>query len=357
LSQRFVTDALILWSPALLLDVRFRTTYNPPRFMVWTSTRSAVFLLTAALSGCTLFASSPRIVHQQGRTTVQLEKDASAGGSFTAGGNSHPAAIKPAQLAVILRAIQIRSEHGLVGAILSLAAPADSVFTEEEVSLLAPLLADGLAQASQSERVGFTYWSSQPGRRNAPLNGHLAVRGPYLRFGLNDHPTVGWQDPEDPSAPKLFTLEFQRETFARVVSTEEQPNPRKARPLIQIDFKSYLTYVQDQGGPPAVKASPAGEPRVPSTAPAVMPREPAKPETPDVVKELQRQVKELTDSNQELRARMKDMLDRQDQSRAVNEELTRLRQELAETKQLLADKVLELNRLKSKSGAAGKGKK
>jgi len=34
---------------------------------------------------------------------------------------------------------------------------------------------------------------------------------------------------------------------------------------------------------------------------------------------------------------------------AAKEDLSRLRQELAEMKQLLADKVLELNRLKNKS--------
>ncbi len=322
--------------------------------------RGAVLLLAGALAGCALFSSSGRIIHQQGRTTVQLEKDPSAGGTFTAGGNAHPASIKSAQLAAILRGVQIRSEQGLVGAILSLAAPADAVFTEDEVALLAPLLADGLAQAAQSERVGFTHWSSQPGRRNGPLSGHVAIREPSLRFGLNDHPTVGWQDPEDPSAPKLFTLEFQRESFARALSAEEQGIGRKARPMIQIDYRRYLASLQDpSGASTAVKDQPVTPPsavRQPSASSAA-PRRDAPAADSEAVKELQRQVKELTDSNQELRANLKEMRDRQDRSQAVNEELARLRQELAETKQVLADKVLELNRLKTKSGGTGKGKK
>src|SRR3990167_5954959 len=93
-------------------------------------TRGVVFLLAGALAGCALFSSSARIIHQQGRTTVQLEKDPSAGGTFTPG-NSNPASIKVAQVAAILRGMRISSEQGIVGMILRLAAPADSVFTDQ----------------------------------------------------------------------------------------------------------------------------------------------------------------------------------------------------------------------------------
>src|SRR6266496_3697953 len=53
---------------------------------------------------------------------------------------------------------------------------------------------------------------------------------------------------------------------------------------------------------------------------------------------LQRQIKELSDSNQELRTKIRELTD-----------------QLAETKQLLADNMLELNRLKHKPGSS-KGK-
>ena len=345
------------------MDAGALIAYNPPRYMRLTMSRGALLLLAGALAGCALFSSSARIISQQGRTTVQLEKDPSAGGTFTSTGNSHPASIKAAQVATILRGIQIRSEQGVVGTLLSLAAPADAVFMEEEVTVLAPLLADGLAQAAQSERVGFTYWSAQPGRRNGPLSGHIAIREPYLRFGLNDHPTIGWQDPEDSSSPKLFTLEFQRESFVRPVSDEEQKAARKARPMIQIDYRRYLAALQDQGAAVQTKEPPVAAPvqapatSRPATPPTMAPMRDAAVSESSVLKDLQRQVKELTDSNQELRSKLKDMRDRQDQSQAVNEELTRLRQGLAEAKQLLADKVLELNRLKNKSGGTNRGKK
>ena len=335
------------------MDGSYGIAYNPPRYMRSKMSRGAILLLAGALAGCALFSSSARIIHQQGRTTVQLEKDPSAGGTFTSTGNSHPVSIKAVQVATVLRGIQIRSEQGVVGTLLSLAAPADAVFMEEEVMVLAPLLADGLAQAGPSERVGFTLWSDKPGRRNAPLAGHIAIREPYLRFGLNDHPTIGWQDPEDSSAPKLFTLEFQRESFVRPASDEEQKAARKARPMIQIDYRRYLAAPQDQGAAAPVPAPSISRPVIP---PAMAPTRDAAVSESSVLKDLQRQVKELTDSNQELRSKLKDMRDRQDQSQAVNEELTRLRRDLAEAKQLLADKVLELNRLKNKSGGT-KGKK
>lgn len=317
-------------------------------------------MLAGALAGCALFSSSGRTIYQQGRTTIQLEKDPSAGGTFTSGGNAHPASIKAAQLAALLRGVQIRSDQGLVGTLLSLAVPADSVFTDEEISLLAPLLADGLAQAGLAERVGFTHWSAQPGRRGSPLSGHVAVREPYLRFGLNEHSTVGWQDPGDPSAPKLFKLEFVRESYLLPGSEKERQATSKARPLIQIDYRRYLASLQDQTGSSTLsKEQPVAAPTDsrPPAASSVAPRRDAPASDSEAVKDLQRQVKELTDSNQELRAKLKDMRDRQDRSQAVNEELARLRQDLAETKQLLADKVLELNRLKNKASGSSKGKK
>jgi predicted nucleic acid-binding Zn-ribbon protein len=59
------------------------------------------------------------------------------------------------------------------------------------------------------------------------------------------------------------------------------------------------------------------------------------PPTPgnDVVSALQRQIKTLADDNQELRTKLRE-----------------LQEQLSESKQLLADKVLELSRLKAKPG-------
>jgi hypothetical protein len=328
------------------MDAGWRMAYNPPRFWGPAMRRrhvmprhilmgGATLLLVGAFTSCALVSPPGRVLYQQGRTVVQLETDPTVGGTSGQGWNTHPIVIKPQQMATLLRGVRIRSEQGFVGALLGLAVPAEAVFTDEEVALLAPVMADGLAQAGPAERVGFTLRSAQPGRRNAPLSGYMSVRDPYLKFGLNEHPTIGWEDPEDPSAPKLFELEFVREGFLRPASEEERKGTYKRRPLLQIDYRRYLAALTEPGSPTAKQAAPAGsspaEAPASSASSAEAPRA-GPPAGSQAVKSLELKVQALT------------------------EELARLREELAETKQLLADKVLELNRLKGKSGATSKGK-
>src|SRR5207245_7534091 len=96
----------------------------------------AALLLVGALAGCTLSAPPSRVLYQQGRMVVQLETDPSAGGMDAPGWNTQPAVLQPAQLATVLRGIRIRSAQG-----------AEPVFAEDDLALLAPILADGLTQA------------------------------------------------------------------------------------------------------------------------------------------------------------------------------------------------------------------
>src|SRR2546427_11862432 len=127
-----------------------------------------------------------------------METEPSAGGSDAAGGNWRPTVVKQALVAAVLRGVRIRSAQGLLGSLLSLSPPSGPVFAEDDLALLAPILADGLTQAGGGERLGFTLWSPQPGRRHAPISGHVAIRGSYLRFGLTEQPSISWQDPENP---------------------------------------------------------------------------------------------------------------------------------------------------------------
>jgi hypothetical protein len=303
------------------------------------------FALPGALAGCVLPPSSGQILYEQGRNVVRLEADdQGAFGSWQAS-NTHPVMLDPAQLSKVLHGIGIRSEAGFMATVLSLAVPAEPVFKEGDLAVLAPILAKGLFQATPSERVSFTFWTAQSARRTPPLSGSVSVRDPYLRFVLNDHPSIGWQDPEDPSSPKLFDLEFLREGFLLPGSEEERKGSYRSRPVIQIDYQRYLRYLEEQKGPTMRELSARD----------------AAPSGSEALKELQREVKELTESNRELRAKLKEVTEgreeAREQSKNAIEELTKLRQELAGTKQLLADKILELNRLQNKLGGAGKGKK
>jgi len=86
-----------------------------------------------------------------------------------------------------------------------------------------------------------------------------------------------------------------------------------------------------------------------TTIPNIPPQRAASPAAPEsdarqaaseseTIRLLQQKITQLTETNQEL---MKS-------SSGKEEELAKLRQDLAEVKQALADKVLELDRLKSK---------
>jgi len=211
----------------------------------------ATLLLAGALAGCTLPPPPARILYQQDRTFVQLETDPSAGGMDTAGWNTHPAMLKPAQVAMLLRGVRIRNGQGLLGAVLSRSAPSEPVFTEDELALLAPVLADGLTQAGAAERISFTLWSPQPGHRHASISGHVAIRGPYLRFGLTNHPMASRQDPENPPPGNFFELDFQPAAYVRPGSDEERKGSHKMRPLIQIDYRGYLASEASKGKPQA----------------------------------------------------------------------------------------------------------
>src|SRR5437867_11209606 len=103
----------------------------------------AALLLVGTLTGCALSAPPSRVLYQQGRTIVLLETDPSAGGMDASGWNTHPAEIQSAQLATVLRGVRIRGAQGLLGSALGLAPSSEPVFTEDDLALLAPILADG----------------------------------------------------------------------------------------------------------------------------------------------------------------------------------------------------------------------
>src|SRR2546428_1018514 len=126
----------------------------------------AAWLLVGALAGCTLSAPPSRVLYQQDRMVVQLATDPSDVGMDAAGWNTHPAVIQSAQLATVLRGVRIRSAQGLLGSLLSLSPPSEPGFAEDDLALLAPILADGLPQAGGGGNPGVWVLGLPPG---APL--------------------------------------------------------------------------------------------------------------------------------------------------------------------------------------------
>jgi hypothetical protein len=120
------------------------------------------FGLTWALStGCAI-APPPVPIHDEPSLLVDVAYDPHAGSD-----HSHPAAISPDQIAVVLRGLQLQARDVTgTGGFLSdrRLAPA---FSERDVRVLAPLLATGLSKASPRDLVRFHL--VQPDSNGSPL--------------------------------------------------------------------------------------------------------------------------------------------------------------------------------------------
>jgi len=51
---------------------------------------------------------------------------------------------------------------------------------------------------------------------------------------------IGWQDPENPSAPNLFELEFVRPGLLLAGPEDEGKRGRKGSPMLQVNYRSFL---------------------------------------------------------------------------------------------------------------------
>ena len=196
--------------------------------------------LLGFLTGCGIFAPSSRVLYQEGRTVIQLEKEPSEGG------NTHPAVVTSSQLAKILDGVLIQQDRGLAMSVFKSSGMVEPAFNADEIALLAPLLSKGLQRADPSQRVGFTFWSPVPGRGYAAFSGAVSVRDPYLIFVLKEHSGSDWQDRENPPPPSLFALDFRRAQYLKPGGQEERKGSYKARPTLQIDYRQYLSALENQ---------------------------------------------------------------------------------------------------------------
>jgi hypothetical protein len=197
--------------------------------------------LVGFLTGCGMFAPSSRVLYQEGRTVIQLEKDPSEGG------NQHPAAVTTSQMAKILDGVLIQQDRGLAMSVFKSSGMLEPAFNADEIALLAPLLSKGLQRADPSQRVGFTFWSPVPGRGYTAFSGAVSVKDPYLIFVLKEHSGSDWQDRAAlPPQPSLFALDFRQTQYLKPGGEEERKGSYKARPTLQIDYRRYLSALENQ---------------------------------------------------------------------------------------------------------------
>lgn len=305
---------------------------------------SVVVMLILAMSGCVFGTRTAPPIYQDDFLTVRLEPNPAGDGQVREEKGAQ--AITAQQLADALRGLYVRKKTGFLQSVIG--TPSELVFREDELPLVAGELQKGLRQALPQERVAFQLWRPR-GRGREETSGSVYLRGKLLYATLTKF-----------HVPNLVTYkdaEYGSGTdFELLYEPSEAVVPRQKGAVagwlgadsteVIIDLQRIAgssispTPVQSVPSPP-VAAPPKSET---TTAPQMAPASP-----PVTVEVLQQQVKDLAESNEALRAKLKQAQEGREPSQSVTEELVRLRQELAETKQLLGEKVLELNRLKKKA--------
>ncbi len=178
-------------------------------------------LATLALAGlwaCARLPVTTRVVHEDARVGVTLQRE------ITSPGYGHPVRLTAAEVAALLRGISLRREVRLPLRWFERELPPRKAFREDELSILAAPLIEALALAGPDERVSFELRA--PGM-NPPYEqdltaGWIAVRGAYFHIGVefwHSQQPVSRSSPYDynyptpRSAPESYVLYFEPGRF------------------------------------------------------------------------------------------------------------------------------------------------
>jgi hypothetical protein len=140
--------------------------------------RLALVLLTGitlALSACATGPELDLTIHESERGAVYVERIADR--SFQA---AHPITLSADTMARVLRGVVVKDTRGVLGSLVGSKPQTMQVFGNEDVEYLAPLLADGLAQAASDQQVGFRI--VQVSEPVSPQSGGLAFCASSVRF-------------------------------------------------------------------------------------------------------------------------------------------------------------------------------
>lgn len=279
-----------------------------------------IVLLTPVLgSGCAGLVHE-HLVYSQYGIQIGVETDPTTGRTSPPTPNGHPAPLTAQEIRQLLSLLQVSGYTGTLAGLLATPPPI-SLFTQEELDLIASPVAEAFHLAGPRERVFFSLQNLRAPYERDRTAGALFVRGPYLYVLLRDHAafprtdTGGSDDDRDPRDTKGLTLSVAWPARAALVSEDEWPRWGPFEKIhLALDIRKSLAAVSHaREASQAAKAAPV--PRTGATGPA-----PA-----DSQDDLRLTVRELTLVNQELRARLQAQAQ---QLEALKEELSRIRREL-----------------------------
>jgi hypothetical protein len=297
------------------------------------------------ISGCLLIlagcASGSPPVYQDPSLLIRIEPNPAVSGQLPIGGNAH--SLSTEQFDAVLRGAYVRKKQGLFEYVIG-GSQTQPVFPEENFSIIASELLRGLKLAKSDERVAFQVWRTGKKGLRDETSGAMYLRGNLLYVSLDKFRVsqrMSYEGAEGGSG-KDFDLFF--EPSAAVVERQKGFSTRwlgADKPEVIIDL-TRLSGAASLGISTDTRTSPVPERalyELPSSSGPAAEGEHPGASNADAIEELRREISELTKANQDL----------QKASLAREAELKTLRKDLADTKQALGDKVLEVNRLKSKS--------
>jgi hypothetical protein len=171
------------------------------------------------LAACAIPQIPFRTVYEDPVNFVRLETEPAVAADIPDNWHSHPAQISQEVMAGILKGFRVQEHRTKLQRLLGGEAVREPAFRDEEVTVLAPKLAEALARAEPTERV--TYYLSRPQTsiKREITSGGLYVKDHQLHFILGNHrivygiPAYGMvydrRYPMRPTAPKGFDLFFE----------------------------------------------------------------------------------------------------------------------------------------------------
>lgn len=185
------------------------------------NTTAAVAVLLAGLAfmgGCARLPYTTKVLHDDQRASIKLQHEVD--GSRYA----HPVALSSAEMAAILRGFSLREQKSLPLRWFSEEKPPIPAFREDEVQVLAPLLADALQTAGPDDRVAYELYAPgfNPAYYREVTSGWVAVQDKFLHLTIEYFHTQNpstkfshydWYYPTPPYPPGSFVLYFEPGRF------------------------------------------------------------------------------------------------------------------------------------------------
>ena len=241
--------------------------------------------------------------------------------------NSHPTPLTDRDIQQLLGALEVTGYSGILVALFVQLEPIP-VFSQEELRVIGPPMAEAFKIAGPNERVFFSI--AKPGAPRYDRDrtaGSLFERNGYLHVVLTDHyafsrAATGGGEERDPRDTKGMKLLVSRPAVAASLSKDSEPDWGPFETVhVSLSIQEVLAalnspyHLNQKAGPAAV-----GEPAKTPSEPEMKTQVSEQTDSNDV---LRSQIRELSGSNEDLRSR----LDQQ------TRELERLRQEMRQLQQ------------------------